>query len=228
MSTSLEVGLLVFPNLTQLDATGAYEVLQRIPGARVRLVAHDMAPVVAEGGLTFLPDTNFAHAPHFDIVCVPGGTGINDLLDDDAVLDFLRVQAKTARYMTSVCTGALVLGAAGLLTGYRATTHWLSHELLAIFGAIPENARVVVDRDRVTGAGVTAGIDFALVLAAELAGEETARRIALMIEYDPLPPFGRGSPDVAAVSDVAAIHDARVEFQAARRVLCEAAAARLR
>jgi cyclohexyl-isocyanide hydratase len=225
---TISIGLLVFPGLTQLDATGPYEVFARIPGAHVSLVAQDLEPVVSEHGLALVPTARISDGARYDIVCVPGGGGTNALLSDDAVLDFLREQAKTARYMTSVCTGALVLGAAGLLDGYRATTHWLSHDLLPLFGAMPENARVVVDRSRITGGGITAGIDFALVVAAELAGEATARQIALMMEYDPLPPFGPGSPDSTPLSEVRAVRDARAAFQAKRRVLCEAAAARLR
>jgi len=133
-----------------------------------------------------------------DVICVPGGWGVNALLTNDSLLDFLRVQGETARYVTSVCTGALLLGAAGLLRGYRATTHWMSLELLPLFGATPVAERVVRDRNRITGGGVTAGIDFGLVLAAELFGESEAQRIQLAIEYDPHPPFDSGSPRSAS------------------------------
>jgi cyclohexyl-isocyanide hydratase len=227
MTATLSIGLLVFPRMTQLDATGPYEVFARIPGASVAVVAKDRSPVISEHGLSFNPDATITDDARYDVLCVPGGTGVNALLADDAVLDFLRVQARSARYVTSVCTGALVLGAAGLLRGYRATTHWLSHDMLSIFGALPEDARVVVDRDRITGGGITAGIDFALVVAAEVAGEEAARRIGLMLEYDPLPPFGRGSPEACPAADVAAVRDARAAVQLERRKLCEAAASRL-
>lgn len=228
MTAPISIAMLVFPSLTQLDATGPYEVLARIPGAKVSLVAKRNEPVVSEHGLAFMPTATLRDEAQYDIVCVPGGTGVNALLSDDETLTFLTTQAQRARYMTSVCTGALLLGAAGLLRGYRATTHWLSHDLLTLFGAMPENARVVVDRDRITGGGITAGIDFALVVAAELAGESVARRIGLMLEYDPLPPFGPGSPDATPREDVAAIRHARAASQAERLLLCEAAAARLR
>lgn len=227
MTRPLCIGVLVFPGLTQLDATGPYEVFARIPNAEVFLVAKRREPVVTEHGLTLLPSATIDEPRRYDVLCVPGGGGTNALLDDDEVLDFLRDQARTARYVTSVCTGALVLGAASLLVGYRATTHWLSHDLLALFGAMPENARVVVDRDRITGGGVTAGIDFALVLAKELAGIDVARSIALMLEYDPLPPFGRGSPDTTPHALVSATRAVRAAFQDDRRRRCEAAAARL-
>lgn len=193
----LSVGMLLFENATQLDLTSAYEVFARMPRARVSLLANTLEPVRTEWGLTITPDLSFTTAPPFDVICVPGGWGVNALLSDDALLDFLAVQGESARYVTSVCTGALLLGAAGLLRGYRATTHWMSLDLLPLFGAIPVAERVVRDRNRITGGGVTAGIDFALVLAAELYGESEAQRIQLAIEYDPHPPFNSGSPRTA-------------------------------
>ena len=189
--------MLLFENATQLDLTGAYEVFARMPDTRVSLLASTLEPVRTEWGLTITPDLALSDAPRFDVICVPGGWGVNALLADQALLDFLRVQGESARYVTSVCSGALLLGAAGLLRGYRATTHWMSLDLLQLLGALPVAERVVRDRNRITGAGVTAGIDFALVLAAELFGDAEAQRIQLAIEYDPHPPFDSGSPRTA-------------------------------
>ncbi|HEY2898793.1 MAG TPA: DJ-1/PfpI family protein [Gemmatimonadaceae bacterium] len=194
---SLTVGMLLFENATQLDLTGAYEVFARMPGTHVSLLASTLEPVRTEWGLTITPDLVISEAPQFDVICVPGGWGVNALLADEALLEILRVQGESARYVTSICSGALLLGAAGLLRGYRATTHWMSLDLLPLFGATPVAERVVRDRNRITGAGVTAGIDFALVLAAELFGDSEAQRIQLAIEYDPHPPFDSGSPRTA-------------------------------
>jgi cyclohexyl-isocyanide hydratase len=189
--------MVLFPGLTQLDLTGAYEVLARMPDTRVYLVASTAEPVRSEWGLTILPNTTFVEAPSFDVLCVPGGWGVDGHLDDDELLDFLHARGEHARYITSVCSGALLLGAAGLLRGYRATTHWMSLDLLPLLGAEPVPQRVVRDRNRITGAGVTAGIDFGLTLAAELFGPLTAQRIQLAIEYAPEPPFASGAPDIA-------------------------------
>lgn len=221
----LHVGFLAFPSLTQLDLTGPHEVLSRIPGAQVHVLARERGPVLAEGGLAILPTATLAEAPALDVVCVPGGAGVNALLEDDAALDWLAAQGRTARWVTSVCTGALALGAAGLLRGYLATTHWTALDLLAAFGATPLDQRVVVDRNRITGGGVTAGIDFGLTLAARLAGEDAARRIALGLEYAPAPPFP-GSPRSAAPALVAGMAEALRPAREERRRLCEAAVAR--
>jgi cyclohexyl-isocyanide hydratase len=221
------VGMILFPRLTQLDLTGPYEVFARLPDTRVLLVAPRLEPVVSEYGLAILPDTIFEEAPFFDVLFVPGGNGINTLLEDDAFLAFLRRQGEQAKYVTAVCTGALLLGAAGLLRGYRATTHWLSLDLLPLLGAVPIAERVVVDRNRITGAGVTAGIDFALTVAANLHGEEVARRIQLMLEYDPLPPFPCGSPRRADPATVMAVKTARQDVQEERRRKIERQARRL-
>jgi cyclohexyl-isocyanide hydratase len=193
----------------------------------VHLVAANPDPVRTEWGLTIVPDTTFGDAPTLDVLCVPGGWGIDARLDDDQLLDFLRARGEQARYVTSVCSGALLLGAAGLLRGYRATTHWLSVDLLPLLGAEAVRQRVVRDRNRVTGAGVTAGIDFGLALAAELFGSTVAQRIQLAIEYAPAPPFDSGSPLTApdAIRD-ALVRDSR-EALARRRALVEAAARRL-
>ena len=174
-------------------------------------------------GLRLEPDETFDNCPQLDVVCVPGGVGINPLLGDEAVLAFLRRQAVGARFVTSVCTGALVLGAAGLLRGKRATTHWASHDLLAAFGAIPTHGRVVRDGALMTGGGVTAGIDFALTLVAELASLETAQAIQLNLEYAPEPPFDAGTPTSAPGEIVAAVRKRGAKVRAAREGLIEAA-----
>jgi cyclohexyl-isocyanide hydratase len=203
----MHIGMLLFPGLTQLDLTGPFEVFHRIPGATVHLVWKDTGVVRADSGLGLMPTTTLADCPPLDVVMVPGGFGQIPLMDDAVVLDWLRAQAKTARYMTAVCTGALLLGGAGLLAGYRATTHWGFAELLGDYGAIVTPGRVVVDRDRITGGGVTAGIDFALVLAAALAGPDVAKAIQLGLEYNPEPPFRSGHPDVADPALVAIVRE---------------------
>ncbi|MGU3360712.1 DJ-1/PfpI family protein [Methylobacterium sp. M6A4_1b] len=201
----LEIGLLTFPDVQQLDLTAPYEVFVGIPEARVHLVAADRVPVTSSTGLVLAPTRAMADCPQLDVVCVPGGLGVNPLMRDAAVLAFLRDQAARARYVTSVCTGALVLGAAGLLRGRRATTHWASLDLLAAFGAIPVSARVVRDGNLLTGGGVTAGIDFALTLAAELSGQPAAEAIQLGLEYAPAPPFAAGTPAGAGPAVLAAV-----------------------
>ena len=223
----MRVGLILFPDLTQLDLTGPYEVFVRMPDAHVHLIAAALEPVRSERGLTITPDTTFSNAPQMDILCVPGGVGVNALMEDAEALQFLRAQADGAQYVTSVCTGALVLGAAGLLRGYRATTHWLSMDLLPLFGAIAVAERVVVDRNRITGGGVTAGIDFALAVAAEVHSRAVAEEIQLMIEYDPAPPFAGGSPATAPAHVVQSVINARQRVQSARRTIAERASARL-
>jgi cyclohexyl-isocyanide hydratase len=216
------VGMILFPRLTQLDLTGPYEVFSRMPNTRVQLVAAQPGPVVSEHGLTLLADTGFADSPTFDVLFVPGGNGVNEQLGNDALLAFLRHQGEQAKFVTAVCTGSLVLGAAGLLQGYRATTHWLSLELLCLVGAQPVAERVVVDRNRITGGGVTAGIDFGLTVAARLHGEVVAKEIQLMMEYDPAPPFRAGSPRTADAATVERVTAARQRVQEERqRILGE-------
>ena len=227
MESPVTVGLLLFPNLTQLDLTGPYEVFSRMPGVQIHLIAASLAPVRSERGLTITPDTTFDSAPSLDVVCVPGGPGVNAMMEGDDLLHFLQAQARRARYMTSVCTGALILGAAGLLRGYRATTHWLSLDLLPLFGAQAIDERVVIDRDRITGGGVTAGVDFGLVVAAELCGRAIAEEIQLMIEYQPVPPFGSGSRHTAPAELVRATLLARARVQDERRALALRASQRL-
>lgn len=196
------IGMLLFPRLTQLDLTGPHEVLARLPNTRVLLLAESLEPVVSETGLTITPNCQLADSPPLDIVFVPGGVGINALLENQTVLDFLRRQGAGARYVTAVCTGSLVLAAAGLLDGYHATTHWRSLPLLAQFGVEVVNERVVIDRNRITSGGITAGIDFGLILAAQLYGEKVARVIQLQLEYDPAPPFQSGSPRTADAATI--------------------------
>lgn len=223
----LQIGLLLFPNLTQLDLTGPYEVFTKFPDADVHLLWKTLEPVTAGGGMRLLPTTTFAECPQLDLVCVPGGAGMNALLNDTETLDFVRRQATGARYVTSVCTGSLVLGAAGLLQGKRATTHWMSLPMLAAFGCEPVAERVVVDGNVITGGGVTAGIDFALTVAGEWFGEEAARRIQLGIEYDPRPPYDAGAPQRADPLLVATVREAAAARQAEREAAVEQAAARL-
>jgi cyclohexyl-isocyanide hydratase len=220
----ITVGLLLFPEMTQLDMTGPYEVFASMPRTTVEVVWKTLEPVTTGGGLRMLPTTTIATCPRFDVVCVPGGPGQVALMQDADVLDFLRRQAETCRFVTSVCTGSLVLGAAGLLRGYRATCHWLSLDQLALLGAIPVAERIVRDRNRITGGGVTSGIDFALFVAAQLRGEEVAKEIQLRIEYDPAPPFDAGSPRTADPALVAALRARLKDRQDARRAVTSEAA----
>lgn len=211
---TLEIGFLIFPRVQQLDLTGPYEVFASLPDARVHLVAAHLDPVTSATGLTLTPTTTFAECPRLDVLCVPGGAGVNPLLTDEPTLDFVRTASADARYVTSVCTGALVLGAAGLLRGRKATTHWAAHDLLTAFGAVPTRERVVRDGNLVTGGGVTAGIDFALTLAEELVGSEAAQAIQLYLEYAPAPPFRSGTPDSASPRVLAS---AKEKLAASRR-----------
>lgn len=212
---AFHVGLVLFPGLTQLDLTGPYEIFARLPGAVVHLVAKSVEPVRTEHGLILVPTTTFDACPKLDLLCMTGGPGMNDLLNDEPTLDFLRRAAAQARFVTAVCTGSLVLGAAGLLRGRRATAHWMSVDFLRALGAEPVAARVVVDGNLITGGGVTAGIDFALAVAAQVAGRDVAEQIQLSIEYDPEPPFRAGSPARARPEVVA---DARAKAAERQRV----------
>jgi cyclohexyl-isocyanide hydratase len=211
------IGMLVFPRLTQLDMTGPYEVLARLPNTKVHLVAHTLAPVTTDRGMQIMPTVTFADCPQLDLVMVPGGPGQQDLMEDAVVLEFLQRQARGAKYVTSVCTGSLVLGAAGLLRGKRATSHWAAIDHLKALGAIPVNERVVVDGNVITGAGVASGIDFALAVAAKLEGEEVACQIQLQIEYDPAPPYNSGSPATASAETVASVRGRIASLNEQRR-----------
>lgn len=193
----IHIAFLLFPDVTQLDLTGPAQVLSRLGNATIDLVARNRDPVMTDAGFALLPTASFADARACDILCIPGGFGTADAVEDRATLDWVRQAASDAAWITSVCTGSLILGAAGLLQGYSATTHWASHHMLARFGAIPVQERIVFDRNRVTGGGVTAGIDFALALTAAIRGEDHARLVQLSLEYDPAPPFAAGSPSGA-------------------------------
>jgi cyclohexyl-isocyanide hydratase len=221
------IGMVLYKNFTHLDLTGPFEVFGRLPHARVFAVAAEQEVVISDTGLNVVPDLAFEDAPPFDVICVPGGPGVNEMLEDEGFLEFLRVQGNQARFVTSVCSGALLLGAAGLLRGYRATTHWMSMDLLAPFGAVPVSDRVVIDRNRITGGGVTAGIDFGLTVASMLAGEDVAKRIQLMLEYNPSPPFNAGSPDTAEPRIVAQVREQGAKYLDARREIVKRAAERL-
>ena len=191
----MNIVFLLFPNVTQLDFTGPLQVLSRLPGAEVFLAAKTMAPVPTDAVLTLNPTHDFENCPQADILCVPGGFGIDDAMQDGPTMDFVKRQAAGAQYVTSVCTGAFILGAAGLLKGKKATTHWAYHEELTRVGAEPVKARVVRDGALFTGGGVTAGVDFAFTLVREIAGEDVAKAIQLGLEYDPAPPMDAGAPD---------------------------------
>ena len=202
MTDTIHIGFLVFPKVTQLDLMGPAQVLSRVPGAKVHLVWKALEPVMTDVGFSINPTVTFKDCPQLDVLCTPGGIGVVDQLNDAVTMDFLRGQGSTARYVTSVCNGSLLLGAAGLITGYKSTCHWMWRHYLPQFGAEPVAARVVRDRNRFSGGGVTSGIDFAFTLASELAGEEAARMIQLGLEYDPQPPLDSGSPEKAGLERV--------------------------
>ena len=216
MPAPLQIGILVFPKVTQLDFTGPLQVFSSVPDAKVHLIWKRIEPVATDSVMMLSPTTTFADCPQLDVICVPGGMGTDDMVNDEEMLAFLRKQAEGARYVTSVCTGSLVLGAAGLLKGYRAATHWSAMEYLSAFGATPTKTRVCTDRNRVTGGGVTAGIDFALTLVSMLRDRKTAEAIQLRLEYNPAPPFNSGSPDTAP-SDVLALINERIAPSRSRR-----------
>ena len=224
--THLNIGSLLFEGLDQIDLTGPFEVLSRIPNSTYRIYGKTAAPVRDIRGLRLAPDAAIADAPQLDVLHVPGGFGQEALMEDEEVLSWLRTQAAGARSVFSVCTGALLCGAAGLLQGRRATTHWASHHLLPHFGAVPVDERVIVDGSWVFAAGVTAGIDGALRLAAELRGEDAAKEIQLYMVYAPEPPFDSGTPQTAppailerarhSVRDITAQREATARRVAAR------------
>ena len=218
----------LFPGVTQLDFTGPYQMLCALPGASVILASTEGGSITSNEGITFADLRKLADIPACDVVCVPGGRGVTDnAIKDEVFLDELRRLAGTARYVTSVCTGSLALGAAGLLRGKRAACHWAWRDLLVPFGAIPDAGRVVRDGNVITGGGVTAGIDFALSLVAEMAGAETAQTIQLQIEYAPAPPFDAGVPETAPPAILARVRERMAGMADRRRGAVEAAAARL-
>jgi cyclohexyl-isocyanide hydratase len=206
MTKSLSIAFLLFPNVTQLDLTGPAQVLSRLGNAHLDLVWKTLEPVPTDAGFSILPTATFADVPRADVLCVPGGFGINDVIADDEAMAWVKAVGARASWVTSVCTGSLILGAAGLLDGYRAGCHWAQRDMLTLFGAIPVATRIVVDRNRVTGGGVTAGIDFALTLSAMMRGEAHAKTVQLSLEYDPAPPFDSGSPEKADPEIVAAVN----------------------
>lgn len=208
----MRIVFILYPRVTQLDFTGPYEVLARVPGAEIIVASKEGGVLASEHGLTFAGLTRLADITSADLIVVPGGPGQTEAMQDADFMREVKRLGEGARYMTSVCTGSLILAAAGLLTGKRAGAHWAYRELLSMFGAIPDPARVVRDGNAITGGGVTAGIDFALRIVAEVAGRETAEAIQLAVEYDPHPPFDAGTPRSAAPAIVE-----RAERQAAER-----------
>jgi cyclohexyl-isocyanide hydratase len=213
------VGFVIFPDLTQLDFTGPQQVLARLPQSAMHIVAKSAAPVPSDSDLSLVPTHTFENCPRLDLICIPGGiTGVVRAMGDRETIAFVQQQSSTAKYVTSVCTGAFVLGAAGLLKGRRATTHWAFTELLPLVGATHEKKRVVKDGNLITAGGVTSGIDFGLRVVADLAGDTVAQGIQLSLEYDPDPPFASGHPDRASESVMASLSPryerARADFRA--------------
>ncbi len=227
MAEEFLVVFAVYPHVTQLDFAGPHEVFARLPGARCILASTTGGDLEADGGLVFTSVQRLADIEHCALLCVPGGFGTIEAMEDPELLAQLRRLAKTARYVTSVCTGSLVLGAAGLLQGRRATSHWAWRDALPAFGARPDAARVVRDGTVLTGAGVTAGIDFALTVLAEVAGDDVAQSVQLAIEYAPAPPFHSGSPDLAPAPVLAMTQQRYDHLRAARAAAVQRAAARL-
>ena len=223
----LHIGGILFPELDQADFTGPFEVLSRIPNSTFHILAKSKQPVRDAKGLILTPEKVLADSPQLDLLLVPGGAGVNALMEEEDVLTLVRKQAASARLIFSVCTGALVLGAAGLLKGRRATTHWASHHLLKYFGAVPINDRVVIDGNLVTAAGVTAGIDGALRIAALLRGDRAAQEIQLYIQYAPEPPFNSGNPGTAPEEIVQARREALQPLLKERLAIIQRVAAKL-
>jgi cyclohexyl-isocyanide hydratase len=213
--------------VTQLDFTGPLQVFASVPGAQLHLIWKRIEPVPSDSVLTLTPTTTFADCPQLDVICVPGGAGTDDMVNDEEMLAFLRQQAEHAKYITSVCTGSLVLGAAGLLRGYRAATHWTAVDSLSEFGATPAKTRVCIDRNRITGGGVTAGIDFALTLVSIMVDRQMAELIQLRLEYNPAPPFTSGSPDTAPPEILSLMNERIAPFRQRRTEAVKRAAARL-
>lgn len=223
----MHIAFMPFPGFTQLDMTGPAQFLSRMPDARVSYVWKTLDPVMSDAGFAIVPTATFADVPHADMICVPGGIGVADVINDAAAMDWVRRVGGGAEWVTSVCTGSLILGAAGLLRGYKATTHWAWHHHLARFRAEPVKARTVIDRNRITGGGVTAGIDFALTLVVHLHGEDVAKVLQLALEYDPAPPVDAGSPEKAGDAAVAAYRARVAKLAPTREAELIEAAARL-
>ncbi len=206
----MNIGFVLFPNVTQLDFTGPLQVLHRVPGAVTHILAKSLDPVPSDCGLSLVPTTTFSDNPPLDVICIPGGFGVSQAVADRETVSYVALAGADSRYVTSVCTGAFILGAAGLLNGVRATTHWAYHALLSEVGAIPTQGRVVQDGRVITGGGVTAGIDFAFALAEELAGADAARRIQVALEYDPAPMTPFAQAQASAARDVGGFYAKRV------------------
>lgn len=227
MPDTFDVVFAIYPRVTQLDFTGPHEVLWRMPGARLILASSAGGEVEADGGIVFSRVHRIAEVERCDMICVPGGFGTIEAMEDAELLRHLRRLASTARYVTSVCTGSLVLGAAGLLKGRRAASHWAWRDALASFGAIPDPARVVRDGNVFTGGGVTAGIDFALTVMAEIAGADHAQAVQLAMEYAPDPPFAAGRPEIAPAHILAGAMTRYERVRQAREAAVARAAERL-
>lgn len=207
MITAFQIGFLLFPDVTQLDLTGQVQVLSRMSGAQVHLLWKTLDPVATDAGFSIVPTMTLNDCPPLDMICVPGGAGITAVMEDGQVLAWLRERGAAAQLVTSVCTGSLVLAAAGLLSGYKATVHWASREALGLFGGEPVNERVVIDRNRITGAGVTAGIDFAFRVIEQLRGQDEAEAVRLALEYDPAPIGSGGTPETARPEILATVRE---------------------
>ncbi|MBV9509912.1 MAG: DJ-1/PfpI family protein [Caulobacteraceae bacterium] len=217
----------LYPGLTQLDFTGPHTVFSRLPDTEAVVASEPGGPIVSDGGLTFAGTRRLAEVEACDLLFLPGGVTATEAANDTALMAEVRRLAASTRYLTSVCTGSLILGAAGLLNGRRAACHWAWRELLPLFGAIPDPGRVVRDGNVITGGGVTAGVDFALTVAAEVAGEAVAQAIQLTLEYAPEPPFDAGRPETAPPAVVAQVRALNAAIQPMRRRQAEAAAARM-
>src|SRR5215510_9272719 len=226
-SGHLHLGAIIFPRVDQTDFTGPFEILSRLPDSTFHIVWKEKAPIRDVRGLILTPEEIFAEAPQLDLLVVPGGPGQEALMEDDAVLSFIRTQAERAKFVFSVCTGALICGAAGLLKGVKATTHWSAFHLLKYFGATPVDQRVVRDGKIVTAAGVTAGLDGALLVASLLRGEKVAQQIQLGIEYAPEPPFRSGTPKTAAPDVLDSVRTFGQKLAEARLATAKRVAARL-
>jgi cyclohexyl-isocyanide hydratase len=213
----LNIVFVLFDNVTQLDFAGPVQFLSRMPGAKIFVASKDGKAVTTDSGFSILPGTSFGDCPQADIICVPGGHGVRGAISDPAIVDFVRAQAAGAKWVTSVCTGAFIVGAAGLLQGKNATCHWAYTHLLPLCGATHEAARVVRDGNLVTAGGVTSGIDFALELIAMISGEDVARTVQLALEYDPAPPFTGGTPGTAPEQIVSNLRE-RVYDRAAEQM----------
>lgn len=209
-----QIAFLIYPEFTALDMVGPHYMMTSLMGAKVHLVAKTKEPVKSDTGLVFIPSAAFEECPKdLDIICTPGGTlGTLAAMQDDATLAFLKDRGSRAKFVTSVCTGSLLLGAAGLLQGYKATSHWVTKDMLSIFGAIPTDGRVVTDRNRVTGGGVTAGIDFGLSLVGKLRDQQYAEGVQLIAEYAPEPPFNAGTPKTAPAEMKALVQGMFTDF----------------